>query len=304
MFAHAKREAKESRWLGWQLPASSSSPPRLPRDASFSAAQADRLIRSLNLLPKEAGPAGGGDAPSVAPGELLERRIRVPGLPQGVGVLCHHTGYYRPPNTHDARCCRMFYLLIESKGKKEDPVVIWLTGGPGCSSDHCQQHVTCLEQIQRGHSVLPEASEFAKNDFFITGESYAGLYIPAFASRIHQRNKANEGIHINLKGFAIGNGRTDPAIQYKAYTDYALEMNLIEKSDYERINKFIPPCEFAIKLCGTNGKASCMAWQHTWSAILFSAPIMKRVGTKNHYSLSSNANILDEKFGSWHPNTT
>jgi hypothetical protein len=41
--------------------------------------------------------------------------------------------------------------------------------------------------------------EFAKNDFYITGESYAGHYIPAFASRVHQGNKANEGIHINLK---------------------------------------------------------------------------------------------------------
>jgi hypothetical protein len=27
-------------------------------------------------------------------------------------------------------------------------------------------------------------------------------------------------------------------------------MNLIEKSDFERINKFIPPCEFAVKMCG------------------------------------------------------
>jgi vitellogenic carboxypeptidase-like protein/serine carboxypeptidase-like clade 4 len=27
-------------------------------------------------------------------------------------------------------------------------------------------------------------------------------------------------------------------------------MNLIEKSDYERINRFIPPCELAIKMCG------------------------------------------------------
>ena len=41
--------------------------------------------------------------------------------------------------------------------------------------------------------------EFAKNDFFITGESYAGHYIPAFAARVHEGNKAKEGIHINLK---------------------------------------------------------------------------------------------------------
>ena len=38
-----------------------------------------------------------------------------------------------------------------------------------------------------------------KNDFFITGESYAGHYIPAFASRIQKGNKAKEGVHINLK---------------------------------------------------------------------------------------------------------
>jgi serine carboxypeptidase-like clade 4 len=39
----------------------------------------------------------------------------------------------------------------------------------------------------------------AKNDFYITGESYAGHYIPAFAARVHRGNKAKEGIHINLK---------------------------------------------------------------------------------------------------------
>jgi carboxypeptidase C (cathepsin A) len=33
----------------------------------------------------------------------------------------------------------------------------------------------------------------------ITGESYAGDYIPAFASRVYQGNKNSEGIHINLK---------------------------------------------------------------------------------------------------------
>lgn len=53
------------------------------------------------------------------------------------------------------------------------------------------------------------------------------------------------------QGFAIGNGLTDPAVQYKAYTDYALDMNIIEKADYDKMNKLmVPACEMAIKLCG------------------------------------------------------
>ncbi|TYI31594.1 hypothetical protein ES332_A05G461700v1 [Gossypium tomentosum] len=29
----------------------------------------------------------------------------------------------------------MYYFFFESRSNKKDPVVIWLTGGPGCSSE-------------------------------------------------------------------------------------------------------------------------------------------------------------------------
>jgi carboxypeptidase C (cathepsin A) len=43
--------------------------------------------------------------------------------------------------------------------------------------------------------------EYSKNDFYITGESYAGIYIPMLAEQIMNRSTT-----INLKGLAIGDG--------------------------------------------------------------------------------------------------
>ncbi|XP_047149302.1 serine carboxypeptidase-like [Vigna umbellata] len=133
-------------------------------------------------------------------------------------------------------------------------------------------------------AFFAEHPEYAENDFFITGESYAGHYIPAFAARVHRGNKVKEGIHINLKGFAIGNGLTDPAIQYKAYTDYALDMGIILKTDYDRINKLmVPACELAIKLCGTDGTIACMASYFVCNTIFNS--IVSHADNINYYDI-------------------
>jgi len=46
-----------------------------------------------------------------------------------------------------------------------------------------------------------EFPEFSKNDFYLTGESYAGIYVPIIARSIVQDPQG-----INLKGFAVGDG--------------------------------------------------------------------------------------------------
>ncbi len=52
------------------------------------------------------------------------------------------------------------------------------------------------------------------------------------------------------QGFAIGNGMTQPDIQYEAYADYALDMGLISESDYTKLSKLYPACVKAAKICG------------------------------------------------------
>ena len=50
---------------------------------------------------------------------------------------------------------------------------------------------------------------FQKNSFYISGESYAGIYIPYLATAIlDYNNNLNSNFKINLKGIAIGNGVT------------------------------------------------------------------------------------------------
>mmetsp|Transcript_7816 Transcript_7816/g.7059 ORF Transcript_7816/g.7059 Transcript_7816/m.7059 type:complete len:283 (-) Transcript_7816:290-1138(-) len=48
--------------------------------------------------------------------------------------------------------------------------------------------------------------ELSKNDFWITGESYGGVYIPYLAVAIDEYNDNSPTTPINLKGISIGNG--------------------------------------------------------------------------------------------------
>jgi serine carboxypeptidase-like clade 4 len=125
--------------------------------------------------------------------------------------------------------------------------------------------------------------EYAKNKFYVTGESYAGHYVPAVASRLHKAAKEKEGVPINLKGFAIGNGLTQPDIQYEAYADYALDMNLITATDHERLSKLYPACAASIKLCGPKGTIGCIAALIICQSIFSS--ILALTGNINYYDV-------------------
>ncbi|RHY61235.1 hypothetical protein DYB30_009004 [Aphanomyces astaci] len=151
---------------------------------------------------------------------------------------------------------KMFYWLVESESNPStDPLVLWLNGGPGCSSLggfftelgpfvvqsdlsvkrnpyawNRKANMVFLESpagvgfsqpvlndtdyndnftTDRAYEFLDEFyakyPRYKNREFYITGESYAGIYIPYLASKLVQTPIAE----VNFTGFAIGNPFTD-----------------------------------------------------------------------------------------------
>jgi len=91
--------------------------------------------------------------------------------------------------------------------------------------------------------------EYAKQDFHIAGESYAGHYIPVFASEILSHKKRN----INLKSILIGNGLTDGLTQYEYYEPMACGKGgypaVLSESECQGMTDAYPRCASMIENC-------------------------------------------------------
>ena len=80
--------------------------------------------------------------------------------------------------------------------------------------------------------------EFKSNDLYLTGESYAGIYIPNLLKRIDQHNtQYKEDISVfkpNLKGMLIINGFTNYSYDNgPARVEYAKNFFLISEELYD-----------------------------------------------------------------------
>lgn len=190
--------------------------------------------------------------------------------------FCDHTtqysGYYK---IEGSKSKNYFFWFFESRHDPANaPLVIWLTGGPGCSSilalfvengpcvirddmtlannphswntranimwidqpagvgfsygDESEYDSTEKEVGDDMYHFLQEFltahPEYQRQGFHVFGESYGGHYVPAVASRIFQGNQdlSPSDVHINLAGIGIGNGLTNPEVQYQYYPKMAV----------------------------------------------------------------------------------
>ncbi|KAK4460515.1 Alpha/Beta hydrolase protein [Cladorrhinum samala] len=222
----------------------------------------------------------------------------------GVDSVKQYSGYL----DDEANDKHLFYWFFESRNDpKNDPVVLWLNGGPGCSSLtglflelgpssidkklkvvnnefswNNNASVIFLDQpvnvgysysgssvsntIAAGKDVyalltlfFTQFPEYAKQDFHIAGESYAGHYIPVFASEILSHKNRN----INLKSILIGNGLTDGLTQYEHYRPMACGKGgypaVLSESECKSMDNALPRCQNLIKQCYDSGSVwSCV----------------------------------------------
>ncbi|KAG0558091.1 hypothetical protein M758_10G003600 [Ceratodon purpureus] len=83
---------------------------------------------------------------------------------------------------------------------------------------------------------LERFPEYKDRDFYITGESYAGHYVPQLAALIHSRNKDAEQ-KINLKGIMVGNPSTDNYYDGVGQLDYLLSHAVISPQTHDQLTK-------------------------------------------------------------------
>ncbi|XP_059644759.1 serine carboxypeptidase-like 33 isoform X2 [Cornus florida] len=185
-----------------------------------------------------------------------DRIINLPGQPLSPPIS-HFSGYITVNQAHGRA---LFYWFFEAQSQPSNmPLLLWLNGGPGCSSIGYGAAVELgplrvnkngvgldfnknswnkeanllfvespvgvgfsytntssdLTELDDGFVAedaynflvnwLKRFPQFKTHDFFISGESYAGHYVPQLAELVYDRNKDRAKYpYINLKGFIVG----------------------------------------------------------------------------------------------------
>ncbi|RZC71888.1 hypothetical protein C5167_035216 [Papaver somniferum] len=223
---------------------------------------------------------------------FFDRIIQLPGQPPV--NFQQYSGYV---TLDDKKQRALFYYFVEAEfNPASKPLVLWLNGGPGCSSLgvgafsengpfrpngnvlvrneyswNKEANMLYLETpVGVGFSYTTETTsedddtatigdkitardnlvflqrwflkfpQYKHRDLFITGESYAGHYIPQLAELMIQFNKKDK--LFNLKGIALGNPVLEFTTDFNSRAEFIWSHGLISDSTY---NLFTSACNYS-----------------------------------------------------------
>ncbi|KAF7836099.1 serine carboxypeptidase-like 40 [Senna tora] len=224
-------------------------------------------------------------------GLLMKEKDRIWKLPGQPKVRFSQYGGYVSVDEEAGRA--FFYYFVQAQRNKDSlPLLIWLNGGPGCSSlaYGAMQELGPFRVNSDGKTLfknrypwnyfanvlfvespagvgfsysntssdyntngdkktaadnyaflvnwLKRFPEYKSRDLYITGESYAGHYVPQFAHTILQHNTLPNNTFINLKGIMIGNAVINDETDTRGMYEFLGSHAIISDSTVKAIEKF------------------------------------------------------------------
>lgn len=201
----------------------------------------------------------------------------------------------------------LHYWFVESQTQPDtSPLLLWLNGGPGCSSlaglfgelgpfevnddgetlklrqfswnkaanvlflesppgvgfsyskglfNLHTDDTTALENYHALKSFMKKFPQYKDRPLFLSGESYAGVYLPTLGVLV------DDDPSFNLRGIAIGNGYLDVAKLSDSLIFFAYHHGFIGKSSWTKVSKFCcngqPPAREVCHLSGSNSSWPC-----------------------------------------------
>ncbi|CAL9158980.1 unnamed protein product [Musa hybrid cultivar] len=228
---------------------------------------------------------------AAADRQALDRISALPGQPRV--SFAQFAGYV---TVNQERGRALFYWLTEAvTDAAKKPLVLWLNGGPGCSSVAygASEEIGPFRIDRTGSSLylnkfswnreanllflespagvgfsyanvssdlqsvgdertaqdalaflirwMSRFPEYKHREFYISGESYAGHYVPQLARKIVEYNKASSRPFINLRGILVGNAVTDNYYDSLGTVFYWWTHSMISDSTYQSI---LSSCDF------------------------------------------------------------
>ncbi|KAJ7177909.1 peptidase S10 serine carboxypeptidase [Mycena filopes] len=253
-------------------------------------------------LPLHLSSLGSNEFTTLSHARFPNHRVRIKQSSFCDSTVNVYTGYLDV----DQGAKHLFFYFFESRrDPAKDDVVMWINGGPGCSSAmgllmelgpcsiDMSKNASSNGTTWNPHSWNSEANilvgvgfsyadfgetietteDAAKNVYafislffesfpqftgralHLSGESYAGRYLPVFGSEIYDQNQlaiAKGRPTINLQSVIIGNGITDISTLYPGRYDIecstaALDVPFQTISTCVRMKAALPRCQKAMK---------------------------------------------------------